>query len=78
MKMNVNIFIGLSIVKYYLKKLEIVENFEKIIYMYCFYYFCLIYIEKIFILLYICINFFGYRNMVLFVMFYSIKKLIEF
>lgn len=63
-------FIGLSIVKYYLRKREIIDKFEKIIYMYCFYYFCMIYIEKY---LFYYINFFGYRNVLFFFgMFYSI------
>lgn len=46
MKMNANTFIGLGIVKYHLKKLEIVENSEKIIYMYCLYYLCLTHTEN--------------------------------
>lgn len=74
MEMNANTFIGLSIVKYHLKKLEIVENSEKIIYMYCLYYLCLTHTEKYLFYCTYVLTSLGTEICYVFVMFYSIKK----
>lgn len=67
-------FIGLSIVKCHLRKREIIDKFEKIIYMYCLYYLCMTHTEKY---LFYYINFFGYRNVVFFLeCFIVLKRLI--